>query len=191
MDHFYESIPGWFDFADVYAAFVSTSPSPAKFVEVGAWYGKSTAFMAVEIINSKKEIQFHVVDHWRGSLEHQEGEFAEDAGITEQGDIFPKFCEYLAPVLSRINPIQRPSVEASALFEDQSLDLVFLDAGHEYASIRADIEAWYPKVRSRGIIAGHDFTPSWPGVIRAVTTFEPFKTKDIIGVKQCWVHHKD
>lgn len=191
MDHFFETIPGWFDFEDVYTAFVATAPAGAKFVEVGAWYGKSTAFLAVEIINSQKDITLFVVDHWRGSLEHQQGEFAEDAGIVVQGSIFPLFKSYLARVLPRINPIEMDSIEASKRFADGSLDLVFLDAGHEYASIRADIEAWFPKVRSGGIIAGHDFSPSWPGVLRAVTTFEPFTKKEILQVKNCWIHHKD
>lgn len=43
---------------------------------------------------------------------------------------------------------------------DESLDFVYIDANHHYAEVVADIMAWYPKVRSGGIIAGHDYCTS-------------------------------
>ena len=36
----------------------------AHFVEVGTWQGNSAAYMAVEILNSGKNIQFDVYDIW-------------------------------------------------------------------------------------------------------------------------------
>ena len=190
MDHFYQDIPGWFDFEDVYKAFVETAADGSHFVEVGAWYGKSAAFMAVEIFNSKKNIKFSVVDHWLGSIEHQKGEFAEENHIVSQASMFPEFCRYMAPVMHLINPIQKGSISGSEDFADKSLELVFLDASHLYEDVRQDIEAWYPKIKSNGIIAGHDFSNSWPGVVKAVTEFEPFRERDIIQAGHCWVHHK-
>jgi len=29
---------------------------------------------------------------------------------------------------------------------DEGLDFVYLDAGHSYGSVKADLEAWYPKL---------------------------------------------
>lgn len=51
-------------------------------------------------------------------------------------------------------------------FADGSLDFVWLDAGHDYASVRSDIAAWLPKVKPGGLLGGDD----WPmdGVARAV-----------------------
>jgi len=37
------------------------------------------------------------------------------------------------------------------------LDFVYIDAAHDYRSVRADIMAWLPLVRSGGILAGHDW----------------------------------
>jgi predicted O-methyltransferase YrrM len=69
------------------------------------------------------------------------------------------------------------SVEASKLYADASLDFVFIDADHRYEMVARDIDAWLPKVKRGGIIAGHDFC-NWPGfgVIQAVTErFERFE----------------
>lgn len=68
MEHFFETIEGWFDFEDVYRRMAQEAPAQAHFVEVGAFLGKSTSFMAVEISNSKKDIRFDVVDTWEGCL---------------------------------------------------------------------------------------------------------------------------
>jgi hypothetical protein len=73
MNHFYHTIHGWFDFEQVYSNMVNSHNDGAHFVEVGAFYGKSSAYMAVEIANSNKKIKFDVVDTWRGSPEHREG----------------------------------------------------------------------------------------------------------------------
>jgi hypothetical protein len=46
------------------------------------------------------------------------------------------------------------------------IDWVFLDAAHDYESVRADIAAWSPLCT---ILGGHDFCAGWPGVVQAVT----------------------
>jgi hypothetical protein len=52
---------------------------------------------------------------------------------------------------------------------DGSVDLVFIDADHSYEGVKADIEAWLPKVKVGGWIGGHDYkSPRFPGVERAV-----------------------
>ena len=52
-------------------------------------------------------------------------------------------------------------------------DLIFLDADHRLEAIRADIAAWTPHVRAGGILCGHDYSPVWPAVVRAVDESGP------------------
>ena len=49
------------------------------------------------------------------------------------------------------------SLLACQAFKDKSIDLVFIDAGHDYQSVADDIEAWTRKVRRGGILCGHDY----------------------------------
>jgi len=142
-------IPGWFNFQRVYDRMVAHAPAGAAFVEVGAWLGKSTAYLATRIRESGKNIALHVVDTWRGSP----GESAHRSELERHGgDLFPAFRENMlrAGVLDLIRPIQKTSVEAARDFADSSLDFVFLDAAHDSISVSADIRAWWPKVKADG-----------------------------------------
>ena len=63
------------------------------------------------------------------------------------------------------------STEMANQIADNSLGMVYLDAGHDYRNVLADLEAFYPKVVSGGIIAGHDYLCSDYDVERAVNDF--------------------
>lgn len=165
--HFYQTINGWFDFEDIYRAMVECANDKAHFVEVGAFEGKSTAFMAVEILNSKKAIRFDVVDTWKGSPEHQTGGNWQSQSVVDE-KLFETFKENMRPVAHLIYPIRRSSVEASTLYSNASLDFVFIDASHDYESVKADILAWRPKVKPGGYLAGHDYLGDFSGVRKAV-----------------------
>ena len=170
MDHFYQNIEGWFDYQDVYGGMVETFGDGAHFVEVGAWKGKSSSYMAVEIANSNKNIKFDVVDTWRGSPEHQEGGAFESKEAIED-TLFDIFQNNMADAKDFYNPVKMGSLEAAETYLDESLDFVFIDASHEYEYVKQDILAWLPKIKRGGFIGGHDFTPNDPptnGVDRAV-----------------------
>lgn len=54
---------------------------------------------------------------------------------------------------------------------DESLDFVYIDADHSYASVKRDLESWVGKVRANGFIGGHDYTFWTIGVVHAVNEF--------------------
>lgn len=84
--------------------------------------------------------------------------------------------------------MQMPSVAASKQFTEHFFDLVFIDAGHTFEQVRADIKAWLPKVKDGGILAGHDYRVDWPGVIEAV--HEAFGTRSVIIRHGMWFIRK-
>lgn len=162
MNHFYKSIPGWFSFSDVYVDAVARAEPGAVFVEVGAWKGKSAAFMGVEIENSGKCIRFFVVDHWQGS---DEAAHHADQDV-RNGTLYEAFCRNTAPVSKNIIAMRMSSVEAAARFADGSVDFLLLDGDHSLEGMRADLEAWLPKMKPGATIAGDDW--NWTGVHTAV-----------------------
>lgn len=70
--------------------------------------------------------------------------------------------------------LRRMSVEAAQTVPDGSLDFVFIDGNHQKEFVTADLEAWAPKVRSGGIVSGHDLYdfPRRPaGVVEAIAEY--------------------
>lgn len=164
MDHFYQQIPGWFSFRALYARMVRKAKDGAHFVEVGSWKGRSATFMAVEIANSRKRILFDCIDTWKGS---KEPKHLADPSV-KNGTLFSEFMRNTEPVKRLIsNVIVMESIQAAKKYQDGSLDFVFIDAAHDYDNVKADLEAWFPKVKEGGLLAGDDFYHK--GVERAVT----------------------
>ena len=170
MDHFYESVAGWFSDWDkqVYDYAVHKFADGDIFVEIGSWKGRSACAMAVNIINSNKDIKFYCVDTWEGSAEHQKGGSNEDIDIIN-GRLLEIFNKNTEPVRKVINIVKKLSIEAAKDFDDHSLSFVYIDASHEYESVVNDLNAWYPKVKKGGILAGHDW--DWASVKKAVKNF--------------------
>eukprot|EP00930_Biecheleria_cincta_P004820 TRINITY_DN105751_c0_g1_i1.p1 TRINITY_DN105751_c0_g1~~TRINITY_DN105751_c0_g1_i1.p1 ORF type:complete len:363 (+),score=62.05 TRINITY_DN105751_c0_g1_i1:55-1143(+) len=57
----------------------------------------------------------------------------------------------------RATVVNLDSQLAASQIEDGAIDFVYLDARHDFAGVIADIHAWWPKVRTGGVFAGHDF----------------------------------
>lgn len=168
INHFYNDIDGWFDYQQLYSNVVNISKDSDHFVEIGAWLGKSTAYMAVEIANSNKNIKFDVIDTWQGSAN-------EDIHLefVKTHDIYKMFLDNMKKgnVSQYVNSIKMTSHEASKLYNDDSLDFVFIDAQHTYDSVMDDLKCWYPKTKSGKIIAGHDYGAGPETVAKAVNEF--------------------
>lgn len=72
--------------------------------------------------------------------------------------------------------IIRSTSEQAAFIVNEPLDLVFIDGDHSYEAVLNDLTLWFPKIKSGGILAGHDFTwnrdkKTKRGVVRAVMEF--------------------
>jgi hypothetical protein len=74
----------------------------------------------------------------------------------------PKIDAYRQQAIERLSPfncklIRAWSLDAVKQFEDGSLDFVYIDADHTYEATMNDIIEWGKKVRSGGVISGHDY----------------------------------
>ena len=147
------------------------------FVEVGSWKGCSASFMGVEIANSGKVIDFWCVDTWEGSPE-----LLDDPDVVS-GRLQKVFSENTKPVWKHIYALKETSVKAASIFKDEVCDFVYIDADHSYEAVKADIEAWLPKVKVGGVLAGDDRTAG--GVAQALAELLP--EHEVDGVNWVWV----
>jgi len=108
----------------------------------------------------------------------------------------PKLNEMYKHSLEALNVFGERSIvmkmtsdEASVLFEDESLDFIYIDANHAYEHIKHDINIWYPKIRKNGLFFGHDFmNGEYNGnnymVKKAVMEFTEMKELDIYATNE-------
>jgi GT2 family glycosyltransferase len=182
MEHFYKELgENWFTYPNLYSYVVNKFPSGSHFIEVGVWKGMSASYMAVEIINSGKKIKFDCVDNWE-FIENLQSDISQES-FSE--NIYDTFLKNINPVQHIITPIKELSWDGAKHYEDNSLDFVFIDAAHDYESVKKDINAWFPKIKKGGIISGHDYAWS-DDVKKAVDEF--FVGKEIYETEGCWVY---
>lgn len=183
--HYAHTVDGFFNVGDFeyYKKVVANAVDQNHFVEIGSYKGRSSSYMAVEIANSGKQITFDCVDTWQGSEEHQAGQLFQDVDVVNNR-LYDVFLKNMEPVKGFYNAKRMSSLEAAATYADASIDMVFIDAAHDYDSVYADILAWAPKVKSGGIISGHDFPH--PPVRRAVDEL----LGDVMSIGDCWYAFK-
>lgn len=115
--------------------------------EIGVWRGKWSAHLCKD----NPSLEMLCVDLW-STYDTYEDSRNDKAKLTEA---FAEATAVLAPY--RCTLIREASVKAAKHIPDGSLDFVYIDANHGEAFVRADLEAWVPKVRSGGIVSGHDY----------------------------------
>jgi len=142
--------------------------------EIGSFFGRSTTALA-EVAKA-----IYAIDTFRAS-----GDGATQVeGAPHEFTILDGFCANIYGYTNIRICIGR-STEIAGTFSNQFFDLIFIDGSHEYEEVKADIEAWWPKLKDLGIMAFHDYK-AWPGVTKAID--EKFVTVQGPMVSLGWVN---
>lgn len=125
--------------------------SCANIAEIGCWRGRTT-----KVLCDNCPGIVYAVDTWEGSPELiEELNFMRE----QSGDpdwLFHEFEGNLAGA-GNLQIVRSLSLDAAKTFPAKFFDMVFIDAAHDYESVKADILAWYPLVRSGGLLMGDDY----------------------------------
>ena len=113
-------------------------------VELGSAYGESAVLFA-------ETHDVVCIDVWNGVTADREKEF-----------------DLLTKPFKNIRKIKGNSITSAELFEDASIDGLYIDSKHIYDHCIQEINAWLPKIKKGGFISGHDYTYKFIGVIQAV-----------------------
>lgn len=141
-------IEGWLWPYQAYVLYAIASHLKGKLVEVGSWKGKSSSVFC--FATEPNDAEIYCVDTWKGSEEHKD---------LDTSNLLEEFKQNLNKFnfLNRVNIQQGPSTEIAELHKNESADIIFIDAAHDYENVKADILAWYPKLKKNGIMIGHDY----------------------------------
>jgi SAM-dependent methyltransferase len=154
--------------------FVARRKDLLTYVEVGCWKGFSTVYLAKRI-KKKERAKLYAVDLWAITNEMLFRWYPQYAKPEDRNNtIFAKFDKNVDPekliydiyctninrnkVRDIVIDIRQDSSEAAKNFDEGGVDFVYIDAKHDYESVKKDISAWKGKVRRGGIISGHDYS---------------------------------
>lgn len=169
-------------------------------VEVGVLHGDFSS----AIYDILRPVTLHLVDPWEvgadknGKSSHYSGDIASLATAYAEG----WSLEYVKrrfnhQINSRSIVLHKGySYDWVDSFKDNYFDFIYIDACHLYDCVKADLEMFLPKLKSTGIMCGHDyaFSPEQRveadsnnyGVIQAVDEFcENFGFKMRLHSQEC------
>jgi len=172
----WSSVHGWFNYWPFYRAVAANLKQGDTVAEVGTWLGRSIIYLAQECQRLNKNVHLIAVDSYRG--EHDQKEQL-DVVAQHGGSILPAFKANLqrCGVAGMVEILDGDSAQMAGRVGDGTLAFCFIDAAHDYASVRRDITAWLPKIKKGGMLAGHD--AQHEPVMRAVK--EHFKNAQVVG----------
>ena len=175
---------------DVFSGLIALS-KPRLIIEVGSWKGHSANAMADICKQGGLDTKIVCVDTWLGSQEHYVCKqwYAMLHILHRRPTLWERF---IGNVLRRQNqdriyPLPLNASAAAALFLDMDVkaDLIFIDAGHEYDDISADIDDYYDLLEVDGVMFGDNF--HYPPIRRAVYEFSSHKGLRIANKGNKWV----
>lgn len=124
-----------------------------RYVEIGTYTGASCAFLAQKLLERTPDFELYAVDLW--DRVNTETDYTRQVDST----VWQQFNERLQrqSLTQVVRIIREESAKAASQFEDKSVDFAFIDANHSYEHVKADIEAWLPKMKIGGMLSGHDY----------------------------------
>ena len=131
-------------------------------LEVGSWLGLSTRLMAEGMRKRSVRGTVVAIDTWLGSPEH--------IGDVQLETLYEQFLSNVKHerLEDYIIPFRISSVQAGHYLESKSIlaDIVYIDAGHEYESVKLDVDVFWRLLKPGGYMIFDDY--AWAGVKQAV-----------------------
>ncbi len=131
-----------FDLGPFFAAAAFT-----RGAEIGVWKGE----FAEALCRKNSGLTLICVDPWASYEAWRDPKNVEDRMAGAEAEARRRLSRYRCEIVKGF------SVDVAERVPDGSLDFVYIDANHSREAVLADLEAWVPKVRSGGIVSGHDY----------------------------------
>jgi predicted O-methyltransferase YrrM len=115
-------------------------------VEIGSFMGESMEIFA----NSGLFDKIYCVDPWKNGYDDTDGS-------SNMVEIAEATFDNKKSKFNFVEKIKSPSLEACERFENESIDMVYIDGNHQPNMVKKDIISWSQKIKKGGFICGHDW----------------------------------
>jgi glycosyltransferase involved in cell wall biosynthesis/predicted O-methyltransferase YrrM len=178
VDHYRVDLQGWGS-SHGYLSSSIDRVRPQLIVEIGAWKGGSSVFMAKHLRHLGLDGVIVSVDTWRGAWDHWLSDqwFRELVPSAGSPDLFRKFLSNVKKLdlQDYVIPLPLDSMNAYVVLKSLAVspDIIHIDGAHDYTAVMNDLVLWWQILRSGGIMMGdnYDTGGGWPDVRRAFDDF--------------------
>jgi hypothetical protein len=119
-----------------------------KGVEIGVFKGQFTKQLL-----ENWDGTMYMIDPWRPLGE----EYIDASNHKEHTDAYAQTMKNIQGYENRALMLRGLGEELVNIFEDNSLDFVYIDGNHAYDYVVQDMKLWWPKLKKGGLFAGHDY----------------------------------
>lgn len=148
-------------------------------VEIGVFRGKNALILRKEFPHA----HLYLIDPWATSTSY----LTSGTAVSKKQEVFDEAYRRVKTLFENdpnVTLIKKTSEKAVPLLPND-LDLVFIDANHDYQVVKNQILTWQQKVRPGGILSGHNYgRKRLPGVKEAVD--ELFGNNFVLGQDEVW-----
>jgi len=141
---------------------------PINIAEIGVGSGDN----ALDMLSNIDVSMIYLVDPYIEYCDHDSctPEDAKEKTQEQQDATYTEMTLKIEQFASKTTIVKKASVEAAADYANGFFDYVYIDGCLSTASVANDIAAWWQKVKTGGVIAGHDYN-FYPGVKTSVDAF--------------------
>lgn len=160
---------GWLD-GDESRWLAQQACTKSLVIEFGSWCGKSTLPLSC----AKRVVCVDTFQGTPGDSGNHDGLIA--SGLSPIHE-WHQNTKHLPHVIGIVGNLRDPAVEQLLVSAyGRQADMIFIDAAHDTENVTRDI--WLAKrlLSADGLLCGHDYCDTHPGVITAVKTMIPYRT---------------
>jgi len=161
--------------------------TPTTGVEIGVYRGEVSALL----LKAVPQLSLYMVDPWRVAETDSDYLKTQDPTALQNAD--EHINNYLTALHVTELAARRRTVlrlKSQTAFErlgGRLFEFVFIDGDHSESAVQWDVENWWQKVRSGGMLLGHDYgEPQYPWIKPIVDEFAARNGLQLAVDGECW-----
>jgi len=141
-----------------------SDPKELTMLEIGCYVGDSTEIFAQ---NFK---YVYACDPWENGYDPKDAASYQHPMAKVEAQFDDMKCKY-ENIYKHKETSAKFYSELNNLETAPYFDLVYIDGIHTYEGAKSDIQRFTPWIKPGGFLAGHDYQPRFPGVMKAVNEY--------------------
>lgn len=151
---------------------------------IGLEIGSDIGITAEHLLKNCPNTKLYCIDPYENYIDWNGN------NLNDRTNVLSSFRKRMVEFGNRCHLIQKKTDDAMHLIDDDSLDFIFVDGLHTYDQVYRDCINYYPKLKTGGLFAGHDYTAIQAVRDAAIRFSEEIGKEILLGNNDIWYFYK-